>query len=123
MRDKSLPPPVGGGEEAQMCELQSGSRCRKSHSRTHSSQSQQAADWPERQLAEARRSWAGRLTWPQELGQPVQCMRTLRGKSSCCSSLATMSMARFLVSMMATPQNWDPVQETRPRVRPATTGT
>lgn len=41
----------------------------------------------------------------QELGQPVQCMRTLLGMSSCSSSLLTTAIARFFVSMMATPQN------------------
>ncbi len=29
------------------------------------------------------------FTWPQELGQPVQCMRTMRGTSSSDSSLRT----------------------------------
>ena len=56
-------------------------------------------------------------TWPQELGQPVQCMRTFLGRSSCCSSFSTIAMARFLVSIIATPQNWAPVQLTSPRVR------
>ena len=55
------------------------------------------------------------LTCPQELGQPVQCMRTGRGNSSCSSSFVTTAIARFLVSMMARGQNWAPVQDTRPR--------
>ena len=46
----------------------------------------------------------GLLTWPQELGQPVQWMRTFLGISSCCSSFSVIAMARFLVSMIATPQ-------------------
>ncbi len=41
----------------------------------------------------------------QELGQPVQCMRTGLGKSSCSSSFRTIAIARFFVSMIATPQN------------------
>ena len=44
------------------------------------------------------------LTWPQELGHPVQWMRTFLGMSSCCSTFATIDMALFLVSMTATPQ-------------------
>ena len=44
------------------------------------------------------------LTWPQELGQPVQWMRTFLGISSCCSSFSVIAIARFLVSMIATPQ-------------------
>ena len=46
----------------------------------------------------------GLLTWPQELGQPVQWMRTFLGISSCCSSFSVIAIARFLVSMIATPQ-------------------
>ena len=46
----------------------------------------------------------GALTWPQELGQPVQWMRTFLGISSCCSSFSVIAIARFLVSMIATPQ-------------------
>ena len=46
----------------------------------------------------------GALTWPQEFGQPVQWMRTFLGISSCCSSFSVMAIARFLVSMIATPQ-------------------
>ena len=34
------------------------------------------------------------LAWPQELGQPVQCMRTSRGMSSSASSLRTICRAR-----------------------------
>lgn len=55
-----------------------------------------------------------RLTCPQLLGQPVQWMRTGRSNSSCSSSFWIRLWALFLVSMMATPQNWAPVQETRP---------
>ena len=47
---------------------------------------------------------AGRA-WAQELGQPVQWMRTFLGMSSCSSSLRTIAIARFFVSMIATPQN------------------
>ena len=43
--------------------------------------------------------------WAQEFGQPVQWMRTFLGMSSCSSSLLTIAIARFFVSMMATPQN------------------
>ncbi len=45
------------------------------------------------------------LTWPQELGHPVQWMRTFLGMSSCCSSFSTIAMALFLVSITASPQN------------------
>mmetsp|Transcript_17733 Transcript_17733/g.53385 ORF Transcript_17733/g.53385 Transcript_17733/m.53385 type:complete len:292 (-) Transcript_17733:1159-2034(-) len=58
-------------------------------------------------------TWA----WPQELGQPVQCMRMPGGMFSCASSFSTTSIALFLVSMRAMPQNWEPVQDTRPRDR------
>lgn len=44
-------------------------------------------------------------TWPQELGQPVQWMRIFLGKSNCCSSFSTTAIARFLVSITASPQN------------------
>lgn len=63
--------------------------------------------WRKRSLKRRRRR-SSKPTCPQELGHPVQWMRTGRGKSSCCSSFSTIAMARFLVSMTASPQNCVP---------------
>mmetsp|Transcript_2987 Transcript_2987/g.9959 ORF Transcript_2987/g.9959 Transcript_2987/m.9959 type:complete len:202 (-) Transcript_2987:1865-2470(-) len=49
-------------------------------------------------------------TWPQLLGQPVTWRR--RGRPIRSSSISEISFAKPLVSMMATGQNWAPVQET-----------
>mmetsp|Transcript_15887 Transcript_15887/g.42760 ORF Transcript_15887/g.42760 Transcript_15887/m.42760 type:complete len:284 (+) Transcript_15887:617-1468(+) len=55
--------------------------------------------------------------WPQLLGQPVQCMRTRRGMSSCSSRALVTRSARSLVSTRPWPQNCEPVHATRPRRR------
>mmetsp|Transcript_38908 Transcript_38908/g.97740 ORF Transcript_38908/g.97740 Transcript_38908/m.97740 type:complete len:206 (+) Transcript_38908:271-888(+) len=52
---------------------------------------------------------------PHELGHPVQFKRTILGMSSCFSSSAATWMARFFVSTIPKPQNWEPVQDTSPR--------
>mmetsp|Transcript_11929 Transcript_11929/g.24222 ORF Transcript_11929/g.24222 Transcript_11929/m.24222 type:complete len:295 (+) Transcript_11929:195-1079(+) len=51
-------------------------------------------------------------TWPHELGQPVQWMRNGLGTSTSPSSFMAMRPAFSLVSIIARPQNCEPVQET-----------
>lgn len=49
---------------------------------------------------------------PQELGQPVQCIRTGLVKVKSSSKALIIARARFLVSMRAKLQNCAPVQDT-----------
>mmetsp|Transcript_14396 Transcript_14396/g.42331 ORF Transcript_14396/g.42331 Transcript_14396/m.42331 type:complete len:253 (-) Transcript_14396:951-1709(-) len=66
---------------------------------------------------EPMRPMSPTCAWPQLLGQPVQCMRTRRGSSSCASRASATRTALCFVSTMPWPQNSEPVQATRPRMR------
>mmetsp|Transcript_9404 Transcript_9404/g.28162 ORF Transcript_9404/g.28162 Transcript_9404/m.28162 type:complete len:202 (-) Transcript_9404:1404-2009(-) len=58
------------------------------------------------------RPMSAACTWPQELGQPVQCTRMGRSASTRASTLAMTRSATDLVSTIASGQNWAPVHET-----------
>ena len=63
------------------------------------------------------RPMSATCTWPQLLGQPVHIMRMSRGSSSTLSRCSATRHAVCFVSIWLKPQNWLPVQATRPPMR------